>query len=290
MSIPMNSICLECFLSKRLAQARQLGTDEQATEIARMLTRMFTESPADMDSAILGGLCDEEMNKFYGLKADRMREEKEMSNRFVLDRLEDIRSRIRSAEDPVYAALQFSVLGNYLDFSALYGQVSFEKLDEMLSGAFDLDLDRDCYKEFTADLEQSKKLLYITDNAGEICFDRLMAEELAAAYPHLEITFLVRGKPVVNDATREDAQIAGITFPVLDNGTAIGGTALTRISREAKAAIENADVILAKGMGNTESMYGCGYNVYYAFLVKCARFMQFFDAPKLKPMFIRDKQ
>ena len=290
MPIPMNSICLECFLTKRLAQARQLGTDEQATEVAKMLSRMYGQSPADMDSALLGGLAEAEMCRYFGLEADRMREEKEMSNRFVLDRLDSIRSRIRSAEDPIYGALQFSVLGNYLDFSALYGQVSFRQLEEMLDGAFDIELDRNCYREFLSDLQRGKRFLYITDNAGEICFDRLLAEELAAAYPQLEITFLVRGKPISNDATREDAQVAGISFPIIDSGYAIGGTAFSMLAPEAKAAIEASDVILAKGMGNTESMFGCGYNVYYAFLVKCDRFMQFFDAPKMKPMFVRDRK
>ena len=289
MPIPMNSICLECFLPKRLEQVRRLGTDEQATEMAKMITRIYGESPADMDSALLGGIFEEEISRYFGLDPDRMREDKKMSNRFVLERLDKIRDRIRKAEDPVYAALQFSVLGNYLDFSALYGQVSFAQLDAMLDDALSIDLDRSCYREFTADLQKGKRFLYITDNAGEICFDRLLAEELAAAYPQLEITFLVRGKPIVNDATREDAEIAGISFPIIDNGTAIGGTVFSRISPEALAAIQGADVILAKGMGNTESMYGCGYNVYYAFLVKCARFMQFFDAPKMKPMFVRDK-
>ena len=80
----------------------------------------------------------------------------------------------------------------------------------------------------------------------------------------------------------------GIDFPVIDNGTAIGGTVIDLISQEAKQAIEDADVILAKGMGNTESMFGCGYNVYYAFLVKCDRFIQYFGKPKMTPMFIRD--
>lgn len=290
MSIPMNSTCLECFLSKRLKQARELGTDEQATEVARMLTRRFCESPADMDSAVLGALCDQEMNKIFGIDPDKMRPEKEMSNRFVLERLEDIRHRVNKAEDPVYAALQFAVLGNYLDFSALYGQVSFEDLDKMLDKAAEMALDKACYQSFLTDLETGKRFLYLTDNAGEICFDRLLSEVISEKYPHLEITFCVRGKPVVNDATREDAQVAGIRFPVIDNGTAIGGTSMSRISEEARTAIEQADVILAKGMGNTESMFGCGYNVYYAFLVKCARFMQFFDAPKMKPMFVRDRK
>ena len=99
MPIPMNSICLECFLTKRLAQARQLGSDRQATEVARMLTRMFADSPEDMDSAVLGGEAEAEMNRYFGLDPDRMQEEKEMSNRFVLERLENIRRRIRDAEE-----------------------------------------------------------------------------------------------------------------------------------------------------------------------------------------------
>ena len=290
MPIPMNSICLECFLSKWLDRARKLGTDEQATQYARKLAQMFAQAPEDMDSAHLGGLADELMQEFYQLKGDRMQEEKRQSNRFVLERLDTIRQKIRAAEDPVYSALQFAVLGNYLDFSALYGQVSFQQLEQMLDSAQQIDLDKACYGEFVRDLQQSKRLLLIADNAGEICFDRLLAEELVKTYPQLEITFLVRGKPVSNDATREDAQVAGISFPVVDSGVAIGGTVIPRLSREAKEALDGADVILAKGMGNTESMYGCGYNVYYAFLVKCARFMQFFDAPKMKPMFIRDKK
>jgi len=286
----MNTTCVECFLSKRLALARQLGTDEQATELCKILMQQFCQSPPDMDSALLGGIADEIMNQYYGIDPDRMRQEKQLSNQFVLDRLDAIRSRVESAGDPVYAALQFAVLGNYLDFSALFGQVSFEALDEMLDSALDMELDKDCYQLFVSDLQTGHRFLYITDNAGEICFDRVLAEVIAKKYPQLEITFCVRGAPVSNDATREDAVVAGIRFPIIDNGTAIGGTAISRVNQETKDAIASADVILAKGMGNTESMFGCGYNVYYAFLVKCQRFMQFFDAPKMKPMFIRDRK
>lgn len=290
MSISMNSTCLECFLSKRLAQVRALGSDEQATEMAKKLAGLYAQSDAHMDSAVLGGFAEELINTYYGIAPDRMREEKELSNRFVLDRLDKIRSRVEAAADPIYAGLQYAVLGNYLDFSALYGQVSFEDMDKMLDSAAEIDLDKAEYQNFIADLTKGKRFLYLTDNAGEICFDRVLAEIIAKTFPHLEITFCVRGKPVVNDATREDAEVAGIRFPVIDNGIAIGGTPVHMIGAEAKAALDSADVILAKGMGNTESMFGCGYNIYYAFLVKCARFMEFFNAPKMKPMFIRDRK
>ena len=288
MSIRINSLCVECHFRKRLALARQLGSDEKATEFAKKLMQEFIDAPEEMDSTWLGALSDKLMREFYGLEPDRLKAEKEFSNRFVMDRLEKIQSRIEKAEDPVFAALQFAVLGNYLDFSALQGEVSFEAMEEMLDSATQMELDRDCYRDFCRDLEKGKKLLYLTDNAGEIVFDRLFAELLQEKYPHLHITFCVRGEPVSNDATREDAAAVGVPFPVIDNGTAIGGTVLRFVGQELKEAMEEADVIVAKGMGNTESLFGCGYNVYYAFLVKCERFIQVFNKPKLTPMFIRD--
>jgi len=288
MSIPMNNVCVGCFVGKRLAQIDALGNEEQATQMGKKILQMYAESPADMDSALLGGLVDAEICRFYGIDPDQFREEKEMSNRFVMERLEVIRGRVEQAEDPIYAGLQYAVLGNYLDFSALAGQVSFEDLEKMLDKAKEIDLDRQTYGEFCADLEKGGKLLYITDNAGEIAFDRVLAEQISKKYPGVAITVMVRGGIISNDATREDAEAVGISFPVIDSGAAIGGTAISRCSREAQAAIREADVILAKGMGNTESMYGCGYNVYYAFLVKCERFIEYFNKPKMTPMFIRD--
>ena len=290
MSIPINSTCIECHLRKRLALARQLGTDEQVTAYTKQILGIISDADPEMDSTWLGSISDSLMEKIFGLDPDRLKEEKDFSNRFALERLPAIEKRIAAAPDPVYAGLQFAVLGNYLDFSALQGEVSFEALEKMLDSALELDLDKATYQQFCDQLEKGTKLLYLTDNAGEIVFDRVFAELLQKKYPHLQITFCVRGSAVSNDATREDAETAGITFPLIDNGTAIGGTVLRFVSKELQAAMDSADVIIAKGMGNTESLFGCGYNVYYGFLVKCERFMEVFDKPKLTPMFIRDDQ
>ena len=108
-------------------------------------------------------------------------------------------------------------------------------------------------------------------------------------YPHLTITFCVRGGPANNDATREDAAEVGIPFPVIDNGNRIPGTQIDMLGEEAKAAFERADVILSKGQGNAETLLGCGYNIYYAFLVKCPLFMERFQKPKLTPMFVKER-
>ena len=287
MGISMNSLCVECRLKKDLATARQLGTDEQATEFARAHMNLFLSLDKDENSAYFGSLLEDLFREHYNVGPDRHKEEKELSNKFVMDRMETLVSRVEAQPDPVFAALQFSVLGNYIDFSALRGEVSFEVLDKMLVSALEMELDRATYEEFCRDLQKGKKLLYITDNAGEIGFDRILAQQLVKKYPQLEITFCVRGGPVSNDATRADAQAVGLEFPVIDSGNAIGGTILRCINGETKTAMEEADLILAKGMGNTESLYGSDYNIYYAFLVKCDRFIQVFNKPKMTPMFIK---
>ena len=290
MSIALDSQCLMCHLRRNLEVVRPLGTEEKTMEFIREVLRLYLEGPTDVPSTWFNPQVSDLLQTHYGLPEDRMRQEKQDSNRFVLERLDVIREKVRSSADALYAALQFAVLGNYLDFGALQGQVSFEALDAMLDQALELDLDKDVFARFCRDLESGKKLLYLTDNAGEIGFDRVFAEEIAARYPHLDITFCVRGGIALNDATREDAAAVGIPFKVIDNGNRIPGTQLDQLSAEAKEALETADVILAKGMANVETMFGCGHNVYYAFLVKCQRFVTLFEKPLMTPMLMPERK
>ncbi len=290
MSVGLNSVCMGCHFQKCMNLAHQLGDEETATAFAKDLFRLYLSQDSTSSSPMLSTDTNALLKKYYGLEGDRFQKEKDESNRFVMERLAHIRSIITGAENPVKAGLQFAILGNYIDYSALQGEVSFQALDEMLKNALHMDLEEDTFRSLCRDLETGKNLLYVTDNAGEIGFDRLFAEELQKAYPQLTITFLVRGGFANNDATREDAAIVGLPFPVLDNGTTIPGTCISRISPEAKAAFDAADVIIAKGQGNVETMLGCGYNVYYAFLVKCVRFIEMFQKPKLTPMLLKEKQ
>lgn len=289
MSVALDSGCMECHLRRNLETARGLGTEEQATAFAKALMKLYLSAPEGASTPWLAPHTAELFRKMYGLDADRFRAEKEASNRFVLSRLDQIRRRAQAAPDPVYAGLQFAILGNYLDFSALQGEVSFEELDELLAQAEKLPLDPVVYRALCADLARGGKLLYLTDNAGEIGFDRVLADQIHRAYPRIAITFCVRGGPAVNDATRADAAAVGISFPVIDNGNRIPGTQIDQLGAEARRALDGADVILSKGQGNVETLRGCGRNIYYAFLIKCARFERLFGKPKFTPMLVRER-
>ena len=289
MSILFNADCMLCQLRRHVDTARQMGTQAQLDRFTKGLLELFLSIPEDTGATWLGPGTEELYQRIYGASGDRFEDEKEFSNRFVMDRFEQIAARVDGAQDPVYAGLQFAVLGNYIDFSALHGEVSFEKLEQMLSEAASMELDAGVYEKLCKELETARNLLYITDNAGEIGFDRIFAEQIAKRYPNIRITFCVRGGITANDATREDAAAVGIPFPVIDNGNAIAGTVLELLSDEARQALETADVIISKGQANAETLLDSGYNIYYAFLVKCVRFEERFQKAKLTPMLVRER-
>ena len=288
MSLPMTAECLMCHFNRSVKKAMALGDEQKALAFAKELMGVYQNAPADVSSPWFNPIVAEMLSRYFGLSDDQYIEEKEMSNRFVMERFDTFCALADNAEDPVLAGLRLAILGNYMDFSALQDQVSFEKLEEMIRDALNMQLDMAVYEALLEDLRKGKKLLYLTDNAGEIGMDRIFAQQIHKAFPHLEITFCVRGGLTVNDATREDAAFVGIPFPVIDNGNLVSGTQLDMLSREAKEAMDTADVIISKGMANTETLYGSGYPIYYAFLVKCARFVQQFGKPLMTPMLIRE--
>ena len=289
MSLTINAECLQCHLRRNVARARALGDEVTATAFTQALMRMLSDAPSHISSPCLVPGEAALFRRFYGLGEDQYVEEKAQANRFVMERFATIEAMAQNAPDPVFAALQLAVLGNYLDFGALQGQVSMEKLETMLQEALDMPLDQKAYRALCQDLQAGKALLYLTDNAGEIGFDRILAEQIQKRYPHLHITFCVRGGPALNDATREDAAFVQLPFPVIDNGNTVSGTELSLLGKEAAHALQNADVVISKGMANTETLWGCGHNIYYAFLVKCQRLSQEFDQPLMTPMLVRER-
>ena len=116
------------------------------------------------------------------------------------------------------------------------GSVSDEKLWELIDTASEETLDASEYSNFTKQMETAGNLVYLTDNCGEIVLDKLLIEQLMKRYPQIHVTVIVRGEPVINDATIEDANMTGLSdlVPVIGNGTKIAGTSLKHISKEAR--------------------------------------------------------
>lgn len=226
--------------------------------------------------------------EYFGEEQD-FQEIKRIHNQKMLDIESQIWQQISSAEHPLERAILYACAGNYIDYGAL-STVEESVLETLIQNVEHETLEETCYRDFCSDLERASKLVYVTDNCGEIVLDKQLIRFLKEQFPNLEITALVRGKQVLNDATIEDAQQIGLTelVPVMENGTGIAGASMRAINEESRKALENADVILAKGQGNFESLYGCGLNVYYLFLCKCDWFVRRFGLTKNAGVFMRE--
>ncbi|MBQ8640311.1 MAG: DUF89 family protein, partial [Lachnospiraceae bacterium] len=199
--------------------------------------------------------------------------------------------KLEVSEDPLRLALQYAMVGNYIDFGAV-GIVDETYLTALLKDAALNSVDERTFAQLKLELESAEKLVYLTDNCGEIVMDKLLIGQLKALYPQMELTVIVRGGEVLNDATVEDAVQVGLTelVPVIDNGNSIAGTWMDEVSAQARHVMEDADLILAKGQANYETLRGCGMNIYYIFLCKCEMFARMFQVPRFSGMLLKERE
>lgn len=287
----LNPYCMCCQINKQEQRIRQFDDEERKVIYMKEILHRFAEA-ADHDCApSLSVEFQKYYSDFWGVPSRDYTEVKKEFNSLMLSLEDRLRQTIHSAPDPLESALIHARIGNYIDFAALTN-VDKEEMLSLIESENKDTLDTLEYENFRKEMTQAKSLVYLTDNCGEIVLDKLAVEVLKEQYPDTEITVIVRGEPVVNDATMEDAEEVGLTsiVKVIGNGNNVGGTWLPGINKETRTLLDNADVILAKGQGNFETLHDCGMNIYYLFLCKCQRFTDLFQAEPLQGMFVNERR
>lgn len=211
-------------------------------------------------------------------------------NQLMLDYFPYMEEKVDAAENHLKMAIQYAMVGNYIDFGALEN-VNERELKEKLDEAVNIQIDSLMLEAFGEDILHAKRLVYFTDNCGEIVTDKLLISALREINPNLYITVIVRGKPVLNDATLEDARdvhMEEVAQKVMGNGTGMPGNVIGAISKEAMDEVESADVLISKGQGNYEGLSGCGLNMYYFFLCKCEMFVRRFEVEQFTGIMTRE--
>ncbi len=277
--------CFLCCEKKALSLMEQYQVSEKKElDLMKEIYGSFSRAGEDTSAPLLMADMMEILEEQVGI-SDAYREPKKKYNQLLLAKSQRIADEIQESPDPFLRGLQYALTGNYIDFGAM-DEVCEEKLEELLDRCGDICVNRDSVERLRRDLSVAKRLVYITDNAGEIVLDGLWMKVLAKLYPGLNICVLVRGKPILNDAIWEDAHSIGMDqdFHILSNGTGIPGTVLEYVSQEAREILEKADVCIAKGQGNFESLHGSGLNVYYLFLCKCDLFVRKFQVERFTPV------
>ena len=258
--------CIPCFVRQALDSAR-LATDKE--QIHEQVVRETLRLAANLDMGQRPPAIGQQIHRLIrGLigNNDPYHRIKEQFNTLALKLYPELEERVRESEDPFAAAVRLAIAGNIIDFGVKtsLAESDVEKtIEQSLNGY----LDDNKIQEFKDAVTEAEKILYLADNAGEIVFDRLLIEQL----PAQRITVVVKGEPVINDATMEDAEFAGLTekTEVIDNGSDGPGTILETCSQTFRDRFEDADLIIAKGQGNYETLSDVDKNIFFVLKAKC---------------------
>ena len=190
---------------------------------------------------------------------------KDRFSRLAMELLPELRAKVRAARDPFTTAVRLAITGNVIDLGvngALREEDVRAAVEQTLTEPFEGDT-----AHFRRAVAQAGSILYLADNAAEICFDRLLLEQL----PTDKVTVAVRGGPVIDDATLEDARAARLheIVEVVDNGSDAPGTILGDCSADFCQRYGRADLVVAKGQGNFETLNEERKNILFLFKVKC---------------------
>jgi len=257
--------CFPCFVRQALSAARMVSADPAVHErIVRDVLLWVGEMTLDEPPPVLAQRIHRRLREILGM-VDPYRDAKDQQNRMAMGILPELKAEIEAAQNPLAMAVRIAIAGNVIDMG-VYSNMSESSVRESVTQALAKPFvgDRSGFRKTVLD---AKRILYLTDNAGEIAFDRLLIEQLSPT----RVTVAVRGDPVINDATMADARAVGLheIVEIVDNGSDAPGTLLDDCSQEFRRRFTEADLILAKGQGNFETLSDTPGNIIFLFMVKC---------------------
>jgi len=258
--------CIPCFVRQALDSARLATNDKQIHEqVIREVLRLASDLDMSQSPPAIGREIHRLIRKLID-NNDPYRELKQRHNRLALKMYADLEERVRTSDDPLETAVRLAIAGNIIDLGV---KTSIEEceIEGTIRDCLTADFNNQQIKDFRNAVSRAGKILYLADNAGEIVFDRLLIEQL----PVQRVAVVVKGEPVINDATIKDAKTAGLTdiVEVIDNGSDAPGTILESCSEAFRDRFEDADLIIAKGQGNYETLSDLDKNIFFLLKAKC---------------------
>ncbi|HDN95917.1 MAG TPA: DUF89 family protein [Thermoplasmatales archaeon] len=262
--------CIPCFLRQSLEASRMVTSNETLHEIVLkkvmrylQVISSFNNPPPELSKEVHAIV-----RNMLNCK-DPYREVKKKSNEMANELYPRLEQIVEEAKDPFLMATKLAIIGNVIDFGAMN---RFDVKD-MINKAITENIDDNAYSRFKESIEKAQTILYLADNAGEIFFDKLLIKKFAEMGKR--IVYAVKNNPIINDATIEDAKFAGIdkfaeVLPA-DEGQdkSAPGILLNYASSKFLNYFRNADVVIAKGQGNYESLSNSGREIFFLLVVKC---------------------
>ena len=257
-----NTSCIPCFLRQANETLDRINISESEKKvILKAVNEAISKVPFDKSPPHIAREIYKVITSLTGV-ADPYKKEKDHANKVVLELYSELKERIAKADDPLFEALRLAAIGNIIDLGAKSSFNLEDELREDLNTKFKI-FD---FEDFKKGLDKAQSILYISDNTGEIVFDKLLIEEIKKP-----VVLAVRGKPAINDATLEDALDCGLdeVAKVISSGSDGPAAILDSCSKEFLDIFNTADFIISKGQGNFEELSDRDEDIFFIFKAKC---------------------
>lgn len=267
--------CIPCFLRQSLEAAREVTSDIRVHEqILQEVLHMLQDLDRQQSPPFVAQIIHRRLRSMTGSK-DPYCVIKSRLNQMAMAALPLLGDRVRQAPNPMLAAVRYAIAANALDVGACPTMNEADVL-RALDGSVSEPLQGD-FARLQREVAKARRILYLADNCGELVVDRLLIETLGPE----RVTLVVRGGPVLNDATMADVREVGMQdlVKVMDNGSDAPGTILTDCSPLFRQEFEQADLIIAKGQGNYESQSEVQANIIFLLKVKCPVLSRHLELP-----------
>jgi uncharacterized protein with ATP-grasp and redox domains len=243
--------CAPCFF-RQAKEALDLATDDESVKMEVMeelVSIIFNDFNREAVSNEIGTKIHRTIKDKTG-NEDPYLLEKRKGNEIAFKFLPKIKEIIK-ANDELETYIKAAIVGNIIDFGAL--GVDFD-IENGIIETMEKEIALNQVSELENELKSSKNVLYLADNNGEIVFDKLLIEKIKEY--NVEVTVALKEKPIINDACVEDAVQIGLNevAELVSTGTDSIGIIYGDISEEFKEIFKNADMVIAKGLGNYEGL------------------------------------
>ena len=255
--------CDHCFLRQAADAAKRAELSAESTKsVLNAVREELLQLPSDVMPPVKASRIHALIREMSG-NTDPYQSAKQEATEHALGLYPRLKQLLAEASNPLESAIRLAIAGNIIDL----GVASEYDLEASIERVLIQPLAINHLSRLMAALKQARSVLYLADNAGETVMDRLLIERLEQP-----VTYMVKGGPAVNDATREDAIAAGLdkVCNVIDNGAATLGTLRDQCTPEFLEAFDNAELIIAKGMANYESLSGSRSGLFFLLQAKCA--------------------
>lgn len=281
--------CIACNFNAALAAIRELTVQES---IMKELVAEVMQIPAmrGLDWDMTGSDLVEAVFRKITIASDNsdpFRQTKERQNERCLELYPWLKSLVADSENPLSTAVNLAIVANSID---PMGYQSSQDLEQVIRENLQTPLPPNSLAELHQHLERARRILYLGDNCGEIVFDKLLIETIEMHYD-IELVFVVRNVPTLNDATLREADLIGIgdVATVIANGIdgPLPGTVLSRCSDRLKSLWSAANLVISKGGGNFDTLSeqdNMTTPICYMLMCKCIPYQDYFNTPPNRPI------